>query len=660
MSQRDANDPLEKQLGGEDAADIVAALELASIAGTPSIDGSSWVPMPTFAAECIYLRLLSRDDPAAPDPAEDPRQVMDMVVQAEAAVGAEVTTAQPAGFSGLLGSATARFSLNQTLFYDPAIAWAEYPRLRELFDPFSDELTKKIGFDVEDSLRFLEVFNARSVAFVLREAQVTQAPTTIEQAVNLARAGVSAGAGRSVRRGAGEDLALSPAELCARSGRTEDEVESFLRLFAVEGPCNGCSQPFGEAVWMLRRRPILRWGEQLFAPVACKLLTAIRPALESVLRDHGSKVEQRYVRHKGKWLEQATLRLLDEFLEPDELYRTLRYPLDDGQLAERDALARVDLFALAVESKAGGITPRARAGGSASQRSALDKLVHDGIGQAESLIAATKSVGVTGVDRVNQRVPVDIGKVTRFVPVTVTLEDLGGVSARYQTLFEGSREPAERPLVVNVDDFAWYGTTLGGPARLLHYLVVRQRISGAAMAVYDEADWFRLYLQSGGAGVQEWIDNFAALPTQVIAHSGESLRGVPDVRLLERPAPFLEIAERWRAEGRDGWLEASFALFDLSDAQVEQFPAALAEAGETARANDAVGIATFRPAGDLGCALHAIVPPGGSGQVDLNELGPTLAGNAPDADRHVITGSRVGTIDDLALAGLATIGASAY
>src|SRR5436309_1830571 len=81
-------------------------------------------------------------EPATPTRAEEPTPGEGIVVQADAAAAGEVVAAGPEDSTDHTGlrSPMRRFSLNQTLFYYPAVAWAEPPRLRALFDPFAAEL----------------------------------------------------------------------------------------------------------------------------------------------------------------------------------------------------------------------------------------------------------------------------------------------------------------------------------------------------------------------------------------------------------------------------------------------------------------------------------------------------------------------------------------
>ncbi len=394
--------PLDALVEGHDAVDLLAALMIANFAGYPP-PAEAWTSPSAVATEYLLSKLAARADPAAPHSSDEPLAVVDLAVNVEGALAAESVTdtgeIDRDDVTGLLTSVHRRFSRHETLLYDPAILEYEIRRLPQLFGSFDEELCSAVGIDISTVLILVELLNLRTFGWMFHELRVTEPPSGPEHFIRLLEAAVAKGAGRLVRPGLGRTLPLTRAELVSASGRSAEEVEAFLTMFATRPPVKAHGDGFAQRVHALRQRPVIDWDDRIILAVPYDLAVAIRPRLEAELRARDAPAGSRYDAHKAKWLEQEALRLLSELLEPDQLYRDLHVPSSTGATSQRDALARVDMLLIATECKGGGISVSARRGNPASQTTTLDRLVHDGVAQARSTLAAVRDgAPVTGVE----------------------------------------------------------------------------------------------------------------------------------------------------------------------------------------------------------------------------------------------------------------------
>jgi hypothetical protein len=652
--------PLEERLAGYDVFDLFGALVQAIFAGFAP-PAQAWGRPAGVLAEFAMARLLTRARPEPENPASAPLDVVDLCLALEGALGAEriaeMPTLDPDDLTGQLSSVHRRFMSHQVMAYDPVIIQYEMRRLPELFGPYAASLRRAVGIDLDATLAITDTLTGHTFGWIAHELGLT-APVEGPQAFidALARA-TSGGAGAQVRIGGGQSLVLSRSQLVA-AGHDAEDVEKFLEIFALRPPLAPADVAFDEQVDELRVRPVVDWDDRICLPSPYNLGVIIRPRLEAELRNRDGKAAAIYDAAKASWLEREALNLVQQHLRPDQLFRDLHVP---GQQTppQRDGLARLDMCLLAIECKGGGISPSARRGRMQSQDTTLQRLVHDGVEQARSTLhALAAGLPVTGVElpKDTRRVNVDIGQTIRQLALVITLEDVGGVSARTQALFGEGTDAEDVPLVLSVDDLEWYATELGSRAQLMHYLICRQRAGTAAMAVMDEADWFRLYLQNGAPGIAEWMEHTRDLPTQIMGYAGDTRRAVPEPRLTRREPPLLDVAERWEQDAVDGWLHGVVALLDMSDTDARFLVEGLSEAHRQAANENCYAMLTLRPAADRSTALHVLVPPPAGESLSSTDLGGMVSQHSRDEDQLRLMSSCIdGTLASFRFEGVVSL-----
>jgi hypothetical protein len=658
-----ARDKLLQLLDGVEAFDAIAAMLFATYAGYPSSgDGQPRIAA-QFGAEYAVMHLLRRGTVEPRRTSSEPVLVEELVTWSEAAAAPEglrdYGDGDPDDPTGMETDVHRRFAAQQIAIYDPVVPDLEAQRWPRLFAPEEEALERVTGLRIEAVQRMTEFLLLRSMGWCLHHAGVDRDKIEGTRYLAVLREAVLQGQGRVIEPGAGRVLACSREAFARGAMVSLEQVERFLELFAI-GPGAESDEPFKRFVWALRRRPVIEWDGQIVVPVPFNLTTALRPTLETALRAGDFDAGDRYDRHKGKWVERQALRLLGDIMSPEQGYRALKVSAGGPGLKdpEHDGLLVVDAVAFAVEAKGGGVALAARRGNVDSQDKVFRRLIHEGVQQADGLIAALQEgTPVTGVDlESDQRVHIDIGSIRRWVPLVATLEDMSGVIATYQVTFADRERGRPHPVVLTLDDIAWIARELPLPAQFVHYMIVRGRIarSSARLVMYDETDWLGLYYAGGGAGTQELLDKLARRETVVLAGGRSGRRGVLSPRLQPWTTPFSSVLERWNEEREDGWLAASMAVLDLSASQANELRSALGPVRQRAIEENDKALLTYIPQGDPSVAVQVVVWDG-VGTLDISDFAALFLDTAPDAQEHTFLLALSDELDDLQLLGVVEV-----
>jgi hypothetical protein len=645
-----------------DAFDAIAAMLFAMYAGCPSSARAQPIVASGVAAEYIVMHLLRRGT-VAPKvmPSPEPVLVEKLAIWAQAGVnaeslrfGAQHNDNDP---TGMETDPRRRFAVQQLVIYDPVVPELEAQRWPQLFAPVETALERVTGLNINAIQRITESLLLRAMGWCLTHADVSPSDLDGTNYFSRLKLAVMEGRGREVQPGSSELLTTTSKELALGARVLPEQVDRFLDLFATRPTDAAAHAPFTRFVWDLRRRPLLAWDDRIILPVPLDLTTALRPTLETALRSGDPQAGARYDQHKGKWFEHQALGQLTELLTPDQAYRAVDEMAEPGRTnPEHDGLLRVERVAFAVEAKGGGVAPAARRGNADSQDKVFRRLVHEGIAQADGIITALQTnVPVTGIDlATEQRVPIDLGKIERWIPLVVTLEDMSGAVAAYRALFSGRDRDKPHPIVLTLDDLVWISNELALPAQFVHYLIVRERIarSSARLVMHDEVEWFGLYYAGGGAWTQKLLNDLENAAVPVLIGGGGGRRGALNPDLVPWETPFVSALERWQSQATDGWLAASMAMLDLSTEQGWGLASAIAPIRRRAiEAND-VGLFTMIPEGNPSVALQLLVPGHGDG-VFLTDYEALFVDDAPDVDHHIFLLAEEDDPGELQLVGIA-------
>jgi len=532
-----------------------------------------------------------------------------------------------------------RYMTMQLFGHDPVPPERELERLQELFLPFEEILYEQLGFT---AIMAAALCTSISVATGEGLAAYFELDVSdpLEVRAELQRRALErhpARYGLAVHQGLGSALALSAEELGGMIGFPAEIATNLLGRLEIGFGDMRDGDPW-QQVRRFRRTPVIADGSGgWLVPVPYDVLYVVRGLLEDALREAGLLEE--FQRRRAEYLERVTRETFAVALTPELNLRSLSYehPVEgEVRLPEGDGLVVSDGVALALEAKAGGLSPAARGGEPKALAKAFNRLLFEAIEQAERTRGALVAGRVVnGVDEETKTVEVNPANLSRVVPVAVTLEDLSGPSAMLWELMDREPEavdPSDWPWIVNVDDLRWFAEELPLAAELIHYVLVRQRLASAGeISVGNEADWFRFYRNQGAAQAQAIVDGAAEgdFNRRILVVS-DARRGRFDPDLAPIELAVTPILKRLDVDRRPGWLDASIALLDLHPEQGREALGDLERRLQRAE-NGYVATATVLPAADPRTALTIRI---GSLELGPHERDGELV--EPEAERRVL------------------------
>lgn len=375
----------------------------------------------------------------------------------------------------------------------------------------------------------------------------------------------------SVIVGLANACALSAESLAAKAQITSDAVLEVVALVGTRCGEISRADPI-RLVNQIRRRPLLVTADgMLLCPDWQLLVRAFRIALEEKLK--GTKNWHPYDKARKDYLEALALRIVADSLPECWSFRDVRYEWQ-GRECEADGLVVIGNVAIPIECKAGGLSPAALDGTEEAFEEGLRDRVVEGIKQAErtaDAIHAGKSL--TGINPEGRRKNIDIGSVTRMIPLVVTLDDYSAVTGWRNLLRDSKYYDALRlpVLVLSAHELSSITSEIAMPEELLHFAVWRQRVSvDGQIAQKGELNHFASYRQTDPAVTFD-LERFVA---SIRASGDEPYR-----------SPLFPWVEKLSLMWPDG-IEAALALLDVPFEQANEMrhrmdiAAAQVQAGE--------------------------------------------------------------------------------
>lgn len=212
---------------------------------------------------------------------------------------------------------------------------------------------------------------------------------------------------------------------------------------------------------------------------------------------------ERYVAIRSKYLEDYTEDLLRKSFPNGKVYRGSQWrpPESPTTIYENDVLVVVDSTALVVECKAHLVDPPARRGAEFRLADTLEDLVVESSRQASRFAEFLKAHPQKHrFSTLNGSVnTVDSSRLLRFIPIAVTYENLGLVSANLKELVEAGLVASDQPLVPSIclTDLQVITEILDSQAERIHYLARRAEIEQTMHYRGDELDLLALYTDTG-------------------------------------------------------------------------------------------------------------------------------------------------------------------
>ena len=328
------------------------------------------------------------------------------------------------------------------------------------------------------------------------------------------------------------------------------------------------------------RQPFIRLGEDHFYWVLSGIHSHMLPGMLETLIPKGHR--DRYMATRSTYLEDQTEGALRKAFPHGKVYRGSKFRLDPSVPAvyENDVLVIIDSTAIVVECKSNMVDPPARRGAEYRLADTLEDLVVAAAQQAQRFAQFLKEnpqrhAFETRSGHVNR---VNASRLLRFIPISITYENLGFVSSNLKELVAAGLIESGRALVPSIclTDLEIVLETLDSQAERIHYLARRAEIERSMEYLGDELDLFAFYTDTA-FNIGEWEQgghhiNMALMSKELDPYFVARADGV------SVPKPSLRITPWWRAiltqieEKRiDFWTEVAYVLLSIGYEEQQKF-----------------------------------------------------------------------------------------
>ena len=364
-------------------------------------------------------------------------------------------------------------------------------------------------------------------------------------------------------------------EVADATSLPHEVVKSFLDAF-VCGPAEFDGQLHGRpsGAHPLTAKPVLRVGDGYLIPVLRTMLETIRPRMEDLL-SKDRKAWEKYVRHRGKFVEQEATRLLADALPGSFSWTGLAWRSEADQ-SDLDGLVECGDMAIRIQCKSGRITAPVRRGAPKRMLEELGELIGEAAEQharlAQALeLQAPSAMGFADHEARALSRPVQIEAI-------VTLDEVTTWATQAHRLQGLEILPTDRsvPWILSLTDLMVVVDLLEGSS-LAQYLIRRQRLErDRRIEAHDELDWVGHYITEGLFFDPYFESEDAPAQFQLMSHTDEidawyftklglrTQNPAPKPRQAI-PEPLDLLLRRLASERPENWLIASVALLDGGD-----------------------------------------------------------------------------------------------
>jgi hypothetical protein len=290
----------------------------------------------------------------------------------------------------------------------------------------------------------------------------------------------------------------------------------------------------------------------------------------------------RYSATRSRYLEDQVENLCRKAFPNGKIYRGSQFRLAEGEefIYENDILVVIDSTALVIECKSHLVDAPARRGAELRLVDTLEDLVVSASRQANRFVeflraSPRRHVFGTRSGHVNN---VNASRLLRFIPISVTYENLGFVSANLKELVDAGLIEPGQPIVPSIclTDLEVVLETLDSQAERIHYLARRSEIERTMGYLGDELDLFALYIGTGFC-VGEWEGaghflNLALMSKELDPYFVGRANGV------SVPKPKRQLTEWWRQtlarieEVRNElWTEVAYVFLSVAYEDQQKF-----------------------------------------------------------------------------------------
>lgn len=325
-------------------------------------------------------------------------------------------------------------------------------------------------------------------------------------------------------------FAFTPEDLAQLAGVEQERVRAFLNLVVLD--FGTVPREFTEpsATHPLQKRPVLRAGGVLLCPVVEMLIWHLQTIIEAELLKR-PMLKERYLRARGRYLEDKSLEYLGAIFRHAQVHRRLRYqPLTPGdpRESELDGLVLYDDKLFIIESKSRPRSDPAKRGAPRRIEYEIRSVIVEATEQARMAKRYIDAVDIPEfTDERGQVVRIDKQRVHQTFLVVTTLGDFDIYTSRMHLLRDmGLLGEGDFAWGVYINDLRIISEHIEFPAQFVHYLRRRLRLNEQErIFAHGELDWFGYYFSQGLL--------FPDLPDKHILQLGTFTTGFDDYYLYE-------------------------------------------------------------------------------------------------------------------------------
>jgi hypothetical protein len=373
-------------------------------------------------------------------------------------------------------------------------------------------------------------------------------------------------------------------------GTDERLLAAVFDLWSLTPGAVGDVEParmlLGNPVW---RQPFVKTGSTSYVLGFPGLLYSFGlELLEAAVQQHG-RLSKQYSRVRSRFLEDEVAETFAKGVPRAKLWRNTKWRAGT-KVFENDLTVRIDDLALVVESKSHRARPLARRGLRDPLATLLEEVVVSPTVQADDFIGHLQA-NQSGVRQKDSMSEPDVHGVSYFLPIAVTLENLGALCTDVKRVAVALNLQRERLLAqtLGLVDLQVVFEILETQSERIHYLWRRRQLERRFYYVGDELDLLATYFNNqlafsdprieGGLiqlygrsePINRWLDRALGIYQQAWR---------PRRRFSRR---FRSAIDQLENRQRTGWLRLCLALLDVPDELQRSFEKGLRDASRQLR-----------------------------------------------------------------------------
>ncbi|TXJ27614.1 MAG: NERD domain-containing protein [Chitinophagaceae bacterium] len=374
--------------------------------------------------------------------------------------------------------------------------------------------------------------------------------------------------------------------LLSNNAFTKEKVlKLFNELSLSFGDINNLNQDFFILDNPVHQKPFIKLSDDEFYTSLWGILPHLSIGLlESFISKNAGLIEI-YNKRKGAYLENQLYELAKKSFPSGEIYKSVKWQLDNHTQFENDLLIILPPFVLVIEAKSGSITPAAKRGAPDRLTKTLKQLVEEPSDQALRFIEQMKGKTTITIETENQgKTHLDTTKLQYFIPLGVTLSHLGIISTNLKLLIEGEltdKKIYQLAPSISFTDLEHVFDLLPLEASKLHYLQRRREFELHVDYAADELDLLAFYLENGfnignAEYSKEYRFNLLLKSKEIDPFIINTAQGF----VCQKPEPNLtqwwkDILKQLSERKPPNWLETSYILLNFMKEEQEQLEQSL-------------------------------------------------------------------------------------